>query len=129
MPNGTLTYDQMVEIINSGESVILDGQIVSQLEKLPLPEQMSQSKADQDAIRAGLEAQMAELQARLATMSPPVPTSDPTDVLPADAINPADGYVANHKALIALAKSKGYGGKGPNPSRATLVAFLNDLAK
>lgn len=130
MPNGTLSYEQMVEIINNRESVLLDGKIISTLEALPLPEQLAESKADKTAIKDDLQAQLAALQVRLDALEAPpvqlVPEVDPTDSLPEAFINPTDGYPANHRALIAFAKSQGYDGKGPNPGRATLVNWLNE---
>lgn len=133
MPNGTLSYDEMVSIINSGQSVLLDGNIISSLEALPLPEKLSKTPQETAAIKDDLAAQLAALQARLdALEAQPVPAQspvseiDPTDSLPEAQINPTDGYPANHRALIAFAKAQGYDGRGPNPGRTTLVTWLNE---
>jgi hypothetical protein len=133
-----LTYERMVSIINDGESVLLDGKIITRIQDLPLPEQLATTDADREANRKVLESQIAELQARLDGIQAQPAVSaeavadgqdtDPTDKLPDAQINPQDGYPANHKALVALVRSKAspWPFSSPNPARAVLVQWLEE---
>ena len=104
-----LTYDQLVEIIQRGEAVAFNGEkIVDRIEDLPNREDYEPSSRAE--VRDALKAELASIQARLASIE--------------DTVLDADGLPVNYNELLAQAKQAGFTSSLPRPSKDELKAFL-----
>lgn len=72
-------YSELVALVGKGQSVIINGQVYSNSEDLPKPEDLVEDKAP---VAAELKAQIDALHARLAAIegtAPPTPATPPDD--------------------------------------------------